>query len=120
MCTHTQPRAQTTHTPCSTPSPSLPLPAAPCADWGWPAVRHRALRPSRDGAVTQQSCRAVELLGWDPRGRARRPLPLLTLLLCSLPPSPQSGSGQRSQGSSIPQKSQANKSAYNSYSWGTN
>ncbi|XP_010725569.1 ubiquitin-associated protein 2-like isoform X8 [Meleagris gallopavo] len=32
----------------------------------------------------------------------------------------QSGSGQRSQGSSIPQKSQANKSAYNSYSWGTN
>nr|XP_021153434.1 ubiquitin-associated protein 2-like [Columba livia] len=35
-------------------------------------------------------------------------------------PSPQSGSGQRSQGSSIPQKSQPNKSAYNSYSWGTN
>ncbi|KAK2518207.1 Ubap2l [Columba guinea] len=32
----------------------------------------------------------------------------------------QSGSGQRSQGSSIPQKSQPNKSAYNSYSWGTN
>ncbi|XP_059727282.1 ubiquitin-associated protein 2-like isoform X9 [Haemorhous mexicanus] len=32
----------------------------------------------------------------------------------------QSGSGQRSQGSSIPQKSQANKSAYNSYSWGAN
>ncbi|XP_009889893.1 PREDICTED: ubiquitin-associated protein 2-like [Charadrius vociferus] len=31
-----------------------------------------------------------------------------------------SGSGQRSQGSSIPQKSQANKSAYNSYSWGAN
>ncbi|NWU56740.1 UBP2L protein, partial [Dromas ardeola] len=32
----------------------------------------------------------------------------------------QSGSGQRNQGSSIPQKSQANKSAYNSYSWGAN
>nr|XP_009668892.1 PREDICTED: ubiquitin-associated protein 2-like isoform X10 [Struthio camelus australis] len=32
----------------------------------------------------------------------------------------QSGSGQRSQGSSIPQKSQANKSAYNSCSWGAN
>ncbi|NWW79889.1 UBP2L protein, partial [Climacteris rufus] len=32
----------------------------------------------------------------------------------------QSGSGQRSQGSSIPQKSQANKTAYNSYSWGAN
>ncbi|NWI84384.1 UBP2L protein, partial [Pitta sordida] len=32
----------------------------------------------------------------------------------------QSGSGQRSQGSSIPQKSQANKSAYNSYNWGAN
>ncbi|KAM8986328.1 ubiquitin-associated protein 2-like isoform 13-T16 [Ara ararauna] len=32
----------------------------------------------------------------------------------------QSGSGQRSQGSSIPQKSQANKSAYNSYTWGAN
>ncbi|NXB04985.1 UBP2L protein, partial [Cnemophilus loriae] len=32
----------------------------------------------------------------------------------------QSGSGQRSQGSSIPQKSQANKSTYNSYSWGAN
>ncbi|NXT64595.1 UBP2L protein, partial [Chaetops frenatus] len=32
----------------------------------------------------------------------------------------QSGSGQRSQGSSIAQKSQANKSAYNSYSWGAN
>ncbi|KFM10288.1 Ubiquitin-associated protein 2-like [Aptenodytes forsteri] len=32
----------------------------------------------------------------------------------------QHGSGQRSQGSSIPQKSQANKSAYNSYSWGAN
>ncbi|KAJ6657006.1 hypothetical protein lerEdw1_003007 [Lerista edwardsae] len=32
----------------------------------------------------------------------------------------QSGTGQRSQGSSIPQKSQANKSAYNSYNWGAN
>uniref|UniRef100_K7GGL7 Ubiquitin associated protein 2 like n=1 Tax=Pelodiscus sinensis TaxID=13735 RepID=K7GGL7_PELSI len=32
----------------------------------------------------------------------------------------QGGTGQRSQGSSIPQKSQANKSAYNSYNWGAN
>ncbi|KAM4662988.1 ubiquitin-associated protein 2-like isoform 2-T2 [Discoglossus pictus] len=32
----------------------------------------------------------------------------------------QSGAGQRSQGPSMPQKSQANKSAYSSYSWGTN
>nr|XP_060613930.1 ubiquitin-associated protein 2-like [Anolis sagrei ordinatus] len=32
----------------------------------------------------------------------------------------QSGTGQRSQGSSIPQKSQASKSAYNSYNWGAN
>ncbi|XP_050786755.1 ubiquitin-associated protein 2-like isoform X6 [Gopherus flavomarginatus] len=32
----------------------------------------------------------------------------------------QSGTGQRSQGSSIPQKSQANKSTYNSYNWGAN
>ncbi|KAL8184552.1 UNVERIFIED_CONTAM: Ubiquitin-associated protein 2-like, partial [Gekko kuhli] len=32
----------------------------------------------------------------------------------------QSATGQRSQGSSIPQKSQANKSAYNSYNWGAN
>ncbi|XP_043936574.1 ubiquitin-associated protein 2-like [Protopterus annectens] len=32
----------------------------------------------------------------------------------------QSGTGQRSQGTSIQQKSQPNKSAYNSYSWGTN
>uniref|UniRef100_A0A8D0L384 Ubiquitin associated protein 2 like n=1 Tax=Sphenodon punctatus TaxID=8508 RepID=A0A8D0L384_SPHPU len=32
----------------------------------------------------------------------------------------QSGTGQRSQSSSIPQKSQANKSAYNSYNWGAN
>ncbi|XP_048359396.1 LOW QUALITY PROTEIN: ubiquitin-associated protein 2-like [Sphaerodactylus townsendi] len=32
----------------------------------------------------------------------------------------QSTTGQRSQGSSIPQKSQANKSAYNSYNWGAN
>nr|XP_034953640.1 ubiquitin-associated protein 2-like isoform X1 [Zootoca vivipara] len=32
----------------------------------------------------------------------------------------QSGTGQRSQGTSIPQKSQANKSAYNSYNWGAN
>ncbi|XP_070807543.1 ubiquitin-associated protein 2-like isoform X2 [Pituophis catenifer annectens] len=32
----------------------------------------------------------------------------------------QSSTGQRSQGSSIPQKSQANKSAYNSYNWGAN
>ncbi|XP_075464072.1 ubiquitin-associated protein 2-like isoform X3 [Ascaphus truei] len=32
----------------------------------------------------------------------------------------QSGAGQRSQGASMPQKSQATKSAYSSYSWGTN
>ncbi|XP_053134099.1 ubiquitin-associated protein 2-like isoform X2 [Hemicordylus capensis] len=32
----------------------------------------------------------------------------------------QSGTGQRNQGSSIPQKSQANKSTYNSYNWGAN
>ncbi|KAG7469466.1 hypothetical protein MATL_G00129200 [Megalops atlanticus] len=32
----------------------------------------------------------------------------------------QSGTGQRSQNSSIQQKSQGNKSAYNSYSWGAN
>nr|XP_056708373.1 ubiquitin-associated protein 2-like isoform X4 [Euleptes europaea] len=32
----------------------------------------------------------------------------------------QSATGQRSQGSSIPQKSQANKSTYNSYNWGAN
>ncbi|XP_044304344.1 ubiquitin-associated protein 2-like isoform X3 [Varanus komodoensis] len=32
----------------------------------------------------------------------------------------QSGTGQRSQGTSIPQKSQASKSAYNSYNWGAN
>ncbi|KAM9294695.1 ubiquitin-associated protein 2-like [Gastrophryne carolinensis] len=32
----------------------------------------------------------------------------------------QTGSGQRTQGASMPQKSQANKSAYSSYSWGSN
>ncbi|XP_071987893.1 ubiquitin-associated protein 2-like isoform X4 [Engystomops pustulosus] len=32
----------------------------------------------------------------------------------------QTGSGQRSQGASMPQKSQASKSAYSSYSWGSN
>lgn len=32
----------------------------------------------------------------------------------------QSGTGQRNQGTSIQQKAQPNKSAYNSYSWGTN
>lgn len=32
----------------------------------------------------------------------------------------QTGSGQRNQGASMPQKSQANKSAYSSYSWGSN
>ncbi|XP_063802863.1 ubiquitin-associated protein 2-like isoform X13 [Pseudophryne corroboree] len=32
----------------------------------------------------------------------------------------QTGSGQRTQGASMPQKSLASKSAYNSYSWGTN
>lgn len=34
--------------------------------------------------------------------------------------SPQSGTGQRSQNASIQQKSQINKSAYNSYNWGAN
>ena len=32
----------------------------------------------------------------------------------------QSGTGQRSQNASIQQKSQINKSAYNSYNWGAN
>lgn len=32
----------------------------------------------------------------------------------------QSGTGQRSQNASIQQKSQMNKSAYNSYNWGAN
>lgn len=32
----------------------------------------------------------------------------------------QTASGQRAQGASMPQKSQANKSAYSSYSWGSN
>ncbi|XP_056402475.1 ubiquitin-associated protein 2-like isoform X7 [Hyla sarda] len=32
----------------------------------------------------------------------------------------QTGSGQRNQGASMPQKSQASKSAYSSYSWGSN
>ncbi|XP_071583507.1 ubiquitin-associated protein 2-like isoform X11 [Heliangelus exortis] len=45
---------------------------------------------------------------------------LQTILCCQRQQEDQSGSGQRSQGSSIPQKSQANKSAYNSYSWGAN
>ncbi|XP_030044038.1 ubiquitin-associated protein 2-like isoform X12 [Microcaecilia unicolor] len=35
-------------------------------------------------------------------------------------PDGQSAAGQRTQGSSIPQKSQPNKSAYNSYNWGAN
>ncbi|XP_059727280.1 ubiquitin-associated protein 2-like isoform X7 [Haemorhous mexicanus] len=48
-------------------------------------------------------------------------LPYLQMILCcQRQQEDQSGSGQRSQGSSIPQKSQANKSAYNSYSWGAN
>ncbi|XP_064899041.1 ubiquitin-associated protein 2-like isoform X3 [Columba livia] len=48
-------------------------------------------------------------------------LPYLQMILCcQRQQEDQSGSGQRSQGSSIPQKSQPNKSAYNSYSWGTN
>nr|XP_061808237.1 ubiquitin-associated protein 2-like isoform X3 [Nerophis lumbriciformis] len=40
---------------------------------------------------------------------------LLSLFLCD-----QSGSGQRNQTASIQQKSQINKSAYNSYNWGAN
>ncbi|XP_052651861.1 ubiquitin-associated protein 2-like isoform X2 [Harpia harpyja] len=48
-------------------------------------------------------------------------LPYLQMILCcQRQQEDQGGSGQRSQGSSIPQKSQANKSAYNSYSWGAN
>nr|XP_009668883.1 PREDICTED: ubiquitin-associated protein 2-like isoform X2 [Struthio camelus australis] len=48
-------------------------------------------------------------------------LPYLQMILCcQRQQEDQSGSGQRSQGSSIPQKSQANKSAYNSCSWGAN
>ncbi|XP_074836581.1 ubiquitin-associated protein 2-like isoform X4 [Carettochelys insculpta] len=42
------------------------------------------------------------------------------ILCCQRQQEDQSGTGQRSQGSSIPQKSQANKSAYNSYNWGAN
>lgn len=34
--------------------------------------------------------------------------------------SQQSGTGQRNQNASIQQKSQMNKSAYNSYNWGAN
>ncbi|XP_037738541.1 ubiquitin-associated protein 2-like isoform X24 [Chelonia mydas] len=48
-------------------------------------------------------------------------LPYLQMILCcQRQQEDQSGTGQRSQGSSIPQKSQANKSAYNSYNWGAN
>lgn len=57
--------------------------------------------------------------GWDP-GDGGAGSPTITACFLLLTPFPQSGSGQRSQGSSIPQKSQANKSAYNSYSWGAN
>ncbi|XP_030398331.1 ubiquitin-associated protein 2-like isoform X3 [Gopherus evgoodei] len=42
------------------------------------------------------------------------------ILCCQRQQEDQSGTGQRSQGSSIPQKSQANKSTYNSYNWGAN
>ncbi|KAM8921091.1 ubiquitin-associated protein 2-like isoform 2-T2 [Pelodytes ibericus] len=44
----------------------------------------------------------------------------MIVLLISLSVSPQGGAGQRSQGASMPQKSQASKSAYSSYSWGSN
>ncbi|XP_075763675.1 ubiquitin-associated protein 2-like isoform X4 [Pelodiscus sinensis] len=48
-------------------------------------------------------------------------LPYLQMILCcQRQQEDQGGTGQRSQGSSIPQKSQANKSAYNSYNWGAN
>ncbi|XP_019383009.1 PREDICTED: ubiquitin-associated protein 2-like isoform X9 [Gavialis gangeticus] len=48
-------------------------------------------------------------------------LPYLQMILCcQRQQEDQSGTGQRSQGSSIPQKSQANKSTYNSYNWGAN
>ncbi|KAM9114676.1 ubiquitin-associated protein 2-like [Pangshura tecta] len=42
------------------------------------------------------------------------------ILCCQRQQEDQTGTGQRSQGSSIPQKSQANKSTYNSYNWGAN
>ncbi|XP_053560424.1 ubiquitin-associated protein 2-like isoform X3 [Bombina bombina] len=47
-------------------------------------------------------------------------LPHLQILCYQLLQDDQSGAGQRNQGPSMPQKSQANKSAYSSYSWGTN
>ncbi|XP_024063186.2 ubiquitin-associated protein 2-like isoform X10 [Terrapene carolina triunguis] len=48
-------------------------------------------------------------------------LPYLQMILCcQRQQEDQSGTGQRSQGTSIPQKSQANKSTYNSYNWGAN
>ncbi|MBZ3877223.1 Ubiquitin-associated protein 2-like [Sciurus carolinensis] len=48
-------------------------------------------------------------------------LPYLQMILCcQRQQEEQTGSGQRSQTSSIPQKPQTNKSAYNSYSWGAN
>ncbi|KAM5256959.1 ubiquitin-associated protein 2-like isoform 2-T2 [Ctenodactylus gundi] len=45
---------------------------------------------------------------------------LQMILCCQRQQEEQTGSGQRSQTSSIPQKPQTNKSAYNSYSWGAN
>ncbi|XP_063802854.1 ubiquitin-associated protein 2-like isoform X4 [Pseudophryne corroboree] len=47
-------------------------------------------------------------------------LPYLQILCYQLLHDEQTGSGQRTQGASMPQKSLASKSAYNSYSWGTN
>nr|XP_032649577.1 ubiquitin-associated protein 2-like isoform X6 [Chelonoidis abingdonii] len=54
-------------------------------------------------------------------GQVLQQLPYLQMILCcQRQQEDQSGTGQRSQGSSIPQKSQANKSTYNSYNWGAN
>ncbi|XP_040188834.1 ubiquitin-associated protein 2-like isoform X3 [Rana temporaria] len=47
-------------------------------------------------------------------------LPYLQILCCQLLNDDQTASGQRAQGASMPQKSQASKSAYSSYSWGSN
>eukprot|EP00079_Xenopus_tropicalis_P019509 XP_012809235.1 PREDICTED: ubiquitin-associated protein 2-like isoform X1 [Xenopus tropicalis] len=47
-------------------------------------------------------------------------LPYLQILCYHLLQDDQSGAGQRNQGASMTQKSQASKSAYSSYSWGSN
>ncbi|XP_041430504.1 ubiquitin-associated protein 2-like isoform X12 [Xenopus laevis] len=47
-------------------------------------------------------------------------LPYMQILCYHLLQDDQSGAGQRNQGASMTQKSQASKSAYSSYSWGSN